>query len=82
MGPETKEADSILLLPFCYQIEALFDDRDFKSRISREQLESAASHYLTEKRFEQPIWTALSQANMTVVRTLQSFSCLRNFVAD
>ncbi|CED85320.1 Molecular chaperones GRP170/SIL1, HSP70 superfamily [Phaffia rhodozyma] len=46
-------------------IESLYDDRDFRTRISREELELAAQDLITTNRFGQPILDALEMANMT-----------------
>lgn len=54
--------------PFALQIESFFNDLDFRSRYTREQLETASAHLLGQKRFEQPIHDALKMAGLTVVR--------------
>ena len=49
------------------QIESFFDDRDYRSRFTREQLETSAGSIINEKKYEKPIWDALKMANLTVV---------------
>lgn len=54
-----------------FQIESLYNDIDFRTRISREQLETAAAPLIVEGRFSRPISDAISMANLTVVRHLE-----------
>lgn len=54
------------------QIEGLMDDVDFKTTVTREQLETRCAEIIP--RFSQPIYDALALANLTVVRASLSFA--------
>ena len=61
------DANADLRILFVSQIESFFDDHDYRSRFTREQLETSASSIINEKKYEKPIWDALKMANLTVV---------------
>ncbi len=57
-----------LTLAIYQQVESLTDDIDYRSRLTRAQLEAASAGF--KERFGNPIAVALDRAQMTVVSTL------------
>lgn len=62
------------------QIESLMNDEDYRSRISRTQLEDACVSFANK--FGGPIQDALSKAGLQIVSSRASRYCLLRSISD